>query len=175
MSDISNGVLRLATRSDIASVAGLYHRVWHESHGASMPEAERALRDELSFVTRATALMPHVAVRTVGETLQGFAAWSGSLLGQLFVDANHRGGIVAQALIEFAEQRMRAQGVMEAELHCMVGNDRARRFYERTGWALRGTTDEMVAGSSGSETLTFWVMRKDLSQAQKPEAKTRGR
>ena len=163
MKNGSDSIVRLATCSDIAAVADLYHRVWHETHASSMPEAERALRDELSFAARITALMPNVAVSRAAETLQGFAAWSGELLGQIFVDADYRGGTVAQELIEFAEHQMLVQGVTEGELHCMVGNTRARRFYERSGWTLRGTIDEMVTGSSGSEARAFWLMRKELS------------
>jgi hypothetical protein len=33
---------------------------------------------------------------------------------------------------------MAKEGTAEAELHCVVGNERARCFYERMGWLHRG-------------------------------------
>jgi hypothetical protein len=32
------------------------------------------------------------------------------------------------------EIEMAEEGTVEAELRCIVGNERARRFYERRGW-----------------------------------------
>jgi len=40
-------------------------------------------------------------------------------------------------------------GISEAELHCVVGNMRARRFYRREGWLSKGQITEHVMGSNG--------------------------
>lgn len=155
------GTIRLAEPSDLTAVAELYHRVWHETHSSRMPDVERSNRNRLYFVERVAALMPNVVV-SEGGAIRGFAAWSGNLLGQIFVDAEYRGGGIASELLAAAESGMRDQGVREAELHCLVGNERARRFYEREGWTMRDTIHEDVDGRDGKETRPFWVLTKHL-------------
>jgi RimJ/RimL family protein N-acetyltransferase len=58
---------------------------------------------------------------------------------------------------------MAKEGTLEAELHCVIGNDRARRFYERMGWLRRGEITEKVAGTRGPVDVPFWCMTKPLS------------
>jgi hypothetical protein len=61
-------------------------------------------------------------------------------------------------------QRLSAalEGTAEAELHCVVGNDRARRFYERMSWRHEVEIIERVAGPGGDVDVSFWCMRKSL-------------
>lgn len=155
-------MVRAAGVQDLLSVSNLYHRVWHETHGSHMPHAEREARDEGFFLDRMAGLMPNVIVGEDEGTLVGFAAWRGRILGQLYVDAAARGSGCAQRLMEAAEQGIRDQDVHEAELHCLVGNDRARRFYERSGWRVSGIAAELVKGDATGEERDFWVMRKRL-------------
>lgn len=63
-----------------------------------------------------------------------------------------------------AETRMASQGVCVAELHCLVGNIRARRFYERLGWTLTTVQSESVEGDPGDDTRDFWIMQKRVAQ-----------
>ncbi|MGU3558528.1 N-acetyltransferase family protein [Methylobacterium radiotolerans] len=156
-------MVRPAGVQDLRSVASLYHRVWHETHGSHMPHAEREARDESFFLGRIAGLMPNVIVGEDEGTVVGFVAWRGPLLGQLFLDAAARGSSFAQRLLEAAERGLRAQDIWEAELHCLVGNARARRFYERVGWRVHGIIAEPVKGDSDGEERDFWVMRKRLA------------
>ena len=157
-------MIRLAEVHDLPSIAELYHRVWHETHGLLMPCAERQARDEHFFLNRMAALMPNVVVGTADATVIGFAAWTGARLGQVFLDASARGSGAADRLMEAAESELRDQGVQDAELHCLVGNERAKRFYQRRGWRVGGIMAEPVRGDEGGESRDFWVMRKRLTR-----------
>jgi GNAT superfamily N-acetyltransferase len=129
-----------------------------------MPEAERSARDEGFFFSRVEGLMPNIIVSEANGAIIGFVAWNGSLLGQLFIDAEHRGAGVAQLLMSVAECELLSQGSLEAELHCLVGNERARRFYERAGWRVCEVMTEPVRSEANDEGRDFWVMRKWLGQ-----------
>jgi GNAT superfamily N-acetyltransferase len=59
-------------------------------------------------------------------------------LEALFVVPEHWGSGVADRLHDDALERMAASGWLAAELDVMVDNLRARRFYERLGWAPDG-------------------------------------
>lgn len=127
-----------------------------------MPLAERDARDAGFFLTRMASLMPNIIVGEDDGVVIGFAAWTGSQLGQLFLDAACRGSGLAERLIEAAERALRDQGIHEAELHCLVGNERAKRFYERMGWRVSEVMSEPVKADAEGEQRDFWVMRKPL-------------
>lgn len=60
---------------------------------------------------------------------------------KLYVVAGARGTGVASALLGFAEQALRQDGVSQAELLSTAGNIRAECFYMRQGWCLINTFD----------------------------------
>ena len=72
-----------------------------------------------------------------------------------------RGSGIADELMEATEAELVKSGVSEGELHCVVGNDRARRFYERLGWVSQGEFLEETAGSEDG--VSFWRMTKTLA------------
>lgn len=162
MEKLGTPMVRPAELPDLPAIAALYHRVWHQTHGPHMPPAECDVRDAGFFLNRMTSLMPNIMVGEDDDVVIGFAAWNGSQLGQLFLDAAHRGSGLAERLIEAVELALRDQGVREAELHCLVGNERAKRFYERTGWRVSAVLQEPVRGGADDEQRDFWVMRKPL-------------
>jgi GNAT superfamily N-acetyltransferase len=86
----------------------------------------------------------------------------GDELYQLYVSAQARGTGVAAALIADAEARLRAGGVQTAWLGCAIGNDRAARFYEKSGWHRAGTVVERLETSSGEFPLEVWRYEKSL-------------
>lgn len=155
-------MLRSAEEADLGAVARLYHDVWHESHAGFMPEAETRLRTRAFFVDRMAGLLPTTLIVERDGVVAGFAAWTGPLLGQLYVDRVDRGSGVAAALLAEAERRMAQRGTETAELHCVVGNTRACRFYERMGWTHTGRITEAVAGPNGPVAVEFWCMTKPL-------------
>ena len=54
---------------------------------------------------------------------------------------------------------MAKSGIKVAELHCIVGNNRARRFYERMSWQHGGEIHKQMSGLAG---VAFWRMTKQL-------------
>jgi GNAT superfamily N-acetyltransferase len=156
-------VIRRARASDIGEVATLYHSVWHETQAPFMPPVEIAHRSLEFFVNRMTGLLASTLVTQQNGTIAAFSAWRGNLLGQLFVATGHRGTGIAPTLLTAAEIEMAKEGTIKAELHCVVGNERARRFYERMGWTSQGTIMEYVAGEHTQIEVPFWRMLKVLS------------
>jgi GNAT superfamily N-acetyltransferase len=147
-------------------VARLYHDAWHETHADFMPHEEVRLRTSAFFIDRMAGLLPTTLIVVRDGTVVGFAAWTDRLLGQLYVDRRHRGSGVADTLLTEAERRMAQQGTATAELHCVVGNERACRFYERMGWQHAGRASEAVAGPNGPVAVEFWCMTKSLIPAR---------
>jgi ribosomal protein S18 acetylase RimI-like enzyme len=83
-------------------------------------------------------------------------------LYQLYVAPQARGSGVAAALIADAEQRLARSGVTTAWLACAIGNDRAARFYQKSGWRLTGTLRYVAETSEGPFPLDVWRYEKDL-------------
>jgi len=86
-------------------------------------------------------------------------------LSQLFVSAEAHGSGVAAALIADAEARLAEHGVETAWLACAIGNDRAARFYEKSGWRLAGTAVNTAETSSGPFPLEVWRYEKRLTRS----------
>jgi GNAT superfamily N-acetyltransferase len=157
-------MIRRARASDISQVAALYHAIWHETHAHFMPHAENTRRSVEFYTDRMTALLQSTLVTEQNEEVVAFSAWRGKLLGQLFVAMPHRGTRVASSLLTASEVEMAKEGTAEAELHCVVGNERARRFYERMDWHHR----EKIMWQFGGEheqkiDVPFWRMTKVLT------------
>jgi GNAT superfamily N-acetyltransferase len=154
--------IRTARADEVSSVAKLYQAVWHATQAPLQDRAIAALRDDDWFERRiklATAL-PLIAL--LDGKLVGFAAWSGDLLGQLFIAPEEHGQGIGRGLLLGAEIRMREEGTKLAQLHCLVGNARARRFYERNGWTLKGLESATVESMEGPKKVAHWVMTKPL-------------
>lgn len=160
---LDTGMIRRAQASDIPQVAALYHSVWHETQAPLMPPAEVTRRSVKSFVDRMTGLWHSTLVTESKGNLVGFSAWQGRLLGQLFVAKSHRGTTIASSLLTTSELEMAKEGSAEAELRCVVGNERARRFYERMGWLHEGTIRMQVGGEHDQTDVPFWRMTKVLA------------
>jgi GNAT superfamily N-acetyltransferase len=156
-------MIRRADASDISRLAALYHAVWHETQAPFMPQAEIARRSLEFFLERMTGLLQSTLVAEQNGALVAFAAWKGQLFGQLFVDAPRRGTCIASSLLRASEIEMVKEGAAEAELHCVIGNERARRFYERMGWHHRGRIMVQVAGEPETAEVPFWRMTKVLA------------
>jgi len=110
------------------------------------------------------ALLQSTLVTEQNGEVVAFSAWRGQLLGQLFVAMPHRGTRVASSLLMASEVEMVKEGTAEAELHCVVGNERARRFYERMGWHHRAKIMQQFAGEHEQKIdVSFWRMTKVLT------------
>jgi GNAT superfamily N-acetyltransferase len=67
-----------------------------------------------------------------------------NLIG-MYVVPDHRGGPAATLLVAAVADRARARGGRRVLLDVVIGNDRARRFYERCGFVPTGRT-QVVPG-----------------------------
>jgi GNAT superfamily N-acetyltransferase len=128
-----------------------------------MPPEEIIHRSTEFFVRRMTVLLNSTLVTEQGGEIAAFSAWRGQLLGQLFVATPHRGKGIASHLLRASEIEMAQEGTAQAELHCVVGNEHARHFYERMGWLHTGRIMEWVGGEHAQIGVPFWRMVKVLS------------
>lgn len=84
-------------------------------------------------------------------------------LHQIFTSPAARGTGAAQALIADAEARVRNAGQAKIWLDAAIGNDRARRFYEKMGWRMRGEEIVDLFTQNGPLPTRLWVFEKVLT------------
>jgi GNAT superfamily N-acetyltransferase len=169
-------MIRRALAPDLYEVAALYHAVWHETQAPFMPQLsprEIARRSVEFFVERMTPLLQSTLVTEQTNRIVAFAAWKGPLLGQLFVSAAYRGTGTGSSLLRAAEIEMARDGTTEGELNCVVGNERARRFYERMGWAHKEQFLYGVTVDGGQVDVPHWRMTKVLSACNRDQSAPR--
>lgn len=77
-------------------------------------------------------------------------------VGAMWVDEDLRGGGWADALLDAAEHFARTLGAPAVGLWVEAANARARRFYERRGYAATGITEPDGRGG------TTYLLRKEL-------------
>ncbi len=138
--------LRPARASDSEAVATIWYDGWRDGHLGHVPDALVAVRTEESFRTRAAERVGDTTVATVDDAVAGFVMVVGDEVEQVYVDQRHRGSGVAGALLAEATRQVAANGHHRAWLAVATGNERARRFYARQGWADEGAFDYPATG-----------------------------
>jgi ribosomal protein S18 acetylase RimI-like enzyme len=144
-------VLRAATADDVDTIAAIWHRGWSDGHLGHVPEALVQHRHRRDFL----ALVPErLATTTVAESelgVVGFVTVDDDEVEEVYVDRAARGRGVADALLGHAEAIV-AERFDRAWLAVVAGNARARRFYERVGWADAGPIAYAAPLPDGSRT-----------------------
>jgi len=150
--------IRDATIDDARAIAQVHVRSWRWAYRGQIPdefldrlsvaERESTWRDRLGSAARGPRCV--VAEEDDGAVV-GFAAFgepedqappgAGELLA-IYLEEDVAGTGVGSRLLEHATRGLRDQGWALASLWVLGSNDRARRFYERAGWAWDGTTSE---------------------------------
>jgi GNAT superfamily N-acetyltransferase len=158
--------VRAAVDADAEPLARLWWAGWHDAHAAIVPAGLTRLRTLDNFRDRMRAALP--AVRTIGSPGEptGFHYVTGDELNQFYLAAEARGSGAAGALMADAEAHMFARGVETAWLACAIGNLRAARFYEKSGWRLAATTSVRSETSAGPYPLDIWRYEKRLAPAR---------
>lgn len=154
--------IRPARDDERKAVAALYWRTWHETQ-ASLEPPEIVETRPLGFFDKRVASWPTAPlVAWSGGQLLGFAAWQEDYLGQMFVHPATRSTGLGAHLLAAAEEAMATSGIRNATLDCIVGNDRAKRFYERHGWQVEREMDDPHPVAGQSRPLRIWRMVKRL-------------
>jgi GNAT superfamily N-acetyltransferase len=156
-------MVRAAERSEIAALAHVWYDGWQDAHAKILPAKLAQLRTLQSFHTRLDAALSRL--RTIGQVGAplGFHLIKASELYQFYVAANARGTGVASLLIQDAEAQLAAAGVTTARLDCAIGNERAARFYAKSGWYRVGEVESHTDTSAGPFTLRVWRYEKTLA------------
>lgn len=140
-------VMRRCESEDLDLVVGIFLDSWRGYRGL-LPDrlVERWSEEEAREHWRAELAQPGVATTIAereGEGV-GFVRIGpggeprvGELLS-LYVRSDHGGAGVGRALVEHAEEEMRAAGRTRAQLWVFAANEPARRFYQRLGWSADG-------------------------------------
>ena len=154
--------LRAVLAEDIDPLVTLWHAGWCEAHAAHVPADLVRLRTKSSFRDRLIAFGD--AARTSGPrgAPLGFCATDGAEIDQLYVSPDARGTGLAQALLEDGVSRIRKAGHKTAFLYCEPKNDRAARFYERSGWRNTGLKVVSLDTSEGPFELPVLIFERTL-------------
>lgn len=137
--------LRPGTPADSPALADLWHAGWHDAHASHVPPGLTAGRTHAEFADRAPRRVADTTVAEVDGVLAGFVMVVGDEVEQVYVAAASRGSGVADVLLAEAERLVADAGHAEAWLAVVEGNARARRFYEKRGWADGGALPYEVA------------------------------
>lgn len=159
---------RPADPSETDVLARLWYDGWQDAHAAVLPAALARARTLESFAERMAAALADVRVIGPQGAPLGFSMLKGDELYQFYVASEARGAGIAAAMIADAEARLSARGVETAWLACAIGNARAARFYEKSGWYLARTMTSRLDTADGPFDLEVWRYEKRLLQSIHP-------
>jgi GNAT superfamily N-acetyltransferase len=154
--------VRPAEEREIDHLARLWYDGWQDAHAKILPAELARVRTPESFRRRLAEALPDVRVIGPPGLPMGFCMLKGDELYQLYVAAESRGSGVAAALMADAEDRLAKSGVATAWLACAIGNERAARFYEKSGWHRTGVVVSEMEIPSGILPLEVWRYEKSL-------------
>lgn len=140
MSESTSYALRPATEADLEAIAEIWYRGWLDGHLGHVPDGVRQYRQPAHFRERVPPRLSQTTVAVAEGEVVGFVMLHDDEVEQVYVAERARGGPVATALLQYAEERI-ARRFDSAWLAVVAGNARARRFYERNGWSDAGGFD----------------------------------
>ena len=147
---------------DLKATTEIWHQGWIDGHAAITPPELARLRTRASFADRLERLLPYTRVAADKDIL-GFSILKQDRLYQFYVAPSARGKGVAARLLLDAESQLRQAGITKAWLACAIGNVRAERFYQKSGWLDAGTEVINVDTTAGPFPLEIRRLEKDLS------------
>lgn len=148
--------IRPAQVSDAPAIGALHVRAWQWAYRGQIPDEyldrladslerrvdgwrqslERSPSDEKTWV--ADRLGEIVGFVRVGPSRDADAEPGTGEVQAIYLDQSVVGQGVGRALLATAVDQLREQGFRQATLWVLESNTRARRFYERNGWAPDG-------------------------------------
>jgi GNAT superfamily N-acetyltransferase len=154
--------IRDAVADEVDALARLWHDAWHEAHARIVPPQLTGIRTLQDFTTRLREALDRTRVAGATGRPDGFCIVKGDELDHLFVAAHARGTGTAAALLADAESRLAAEGVELAWLACAIGNERAARFYEKSGWRRACVFVHRPQTPDGKLEIETWRYEKRL-------------
>lgn len=154
--------IRDAEEHEVEVLAKIWYDGWNDAHAQIVPAELKRIRTPESFVERMRAALATVRVAGPPGAPVGFHMLKNDELYQLYVSAHSRGLGVAAALIADAEARLAHAGIETAWLACAIGNDRAARFYEKSGWRRVGNMINPLETPNGVLNLEVWRYEKPV-------------
>ena len=156
---------RPAAAHEIDYLAALWLEGWRDGHAHIAPAALVEARTLTSFAERLAAALPDTFVAGPEAAPAGFFMLRGDELYQFFVARSARGSSFAASLIAAAEAELARRGATTAWLACAVGNDRAARFYQKTGWRNVRTQVNRLETAAGVFEIEHWRYEKRVATA----------
>ncbi len=137
-------LIRTAVPADVARIAPLVRQYWdfESIAGFDQPRIESLLRGLLAAPERGACWVAEVDGTLVGYLLAAFIfslEHGGEMaeIDEFFVTPAGRSTGVGSRLLQTAQREMGAGGLIRVQLQLAVGNERARTFYRRHGFASR--------------------------------------
>lgn len=158
--------IRLVHDDELDALASLWFEGWRDAHAALVPDDLVRRRTLETFRARIEAGRDTVRLAVADGAPAvplGFTMLKGDEMNQLFVARAARGTGLAALLIAEAEARLLAAGVATAWLACLIGNDRAARFYEKQGWHRAGTFMSKLETPEGVYPVEVWRYEKRIA------------
>jgi ribosomal protein S18 acetylase RimI-like enzyme len=154
--------VRAAERREIDKLARIWYDGWQDAHADILPPDLARVRTLESFRDRLEAALGDVRVAGPPGDPVGLCMVHEDELYQLYVSSQARGTGVAAALLADGEARLAARGTATAWLACAIGNQRAARFYEKSGWRRVGNMINRLETPNGIFPLEVWRYEKSL-------------
>jgi ribosomal protein S18 acetylase RimI-like enzyme len=144
--------IRRATVDDADAIERVQVETWRAAYAGLMPDGAVASFDveaRQRWWREGLAHEPRPGSETLVAELDGAVVGFVSVgacrdedgpgeLYAIYLDSTRWGSGVGRALIERAEESLRASGFAEARLWVLEGNERAERFYRAAGWERDG-------------------------------------
>ena len=156
-------VVRDAEEQEVEALAKIWYDGWQDAHAEILPAELKRIRTLESFTERMLGALETVRVAGRSGAPVGFHMLKDNELYQLYVSGDARGTGVAAALIADAEARLVDAGFETGWLACAIGNDRAARFYEKSGWRRVGNMINPLQTADGVLDLEVWRYEKRVA------------
>jgi ribosomal protein S18 acetylase RimI-like enzyme len=156
-------IFRPAETDDLDALAQLWFDGWQDGHAHIAPAGLTKARTLESFRERLGAAMADLFVIGAPGAPIAFVMLNDDELYQFYVGRAARGSNVAPALMRAAETELARRGYTDVWLACAVGNDRAARFYDKSGWRNAGTRVSRLDTPGGVFEIDIWRYEKALS------------
>ncbi len=155
-------LIRKAADADIEALTDLWWEGWRDAHLHIVPQYLSDLRTRANFRARLIKRIDGVWLSgELGEPL-GFHFIHGDELDQFYVARQARGTGLATRLMLHAESIFEGRGILRPWLACTVGNARAARFYEKSGWERIGERLIEVETSESPFPVKVWRYERTL-------------